>query len=58
MYVGLFMLPYQINITLSNSTYTYLICREFILSACQNDYITMVASSFNYLILHTLRYNT
>ena len=41
-----------------NSTYTYLICREFILSACQNDYITMVASSFKYLILHTLHYNT
>ena len=41
MYVGLFMLPYQINIShYQNSTYTYLICRKFILSICEDDYIT------------------
>ena len=60
MYMGLFMLPYE-SLSLSpNSTYTYFICREFkfILSACQDGYIVMAASSFKlpYLVQFVLQY--
>ena len=60
MYVGLFMLPYESLSLSQNSTYTYLICRElkFIVSACQDDYIVIAASSFKlpYLVHFVLQY--